>query len=84
MSESKWQPIATAPKDGTQLLGYCDYAQNGRAFWVAMWIDDADELDGGFWLDAGKQDSMSRDAEPTHWQPLPEPPDAEQAARENA
>ena len=69
-----WQPIESAPKDGTQVLGFCEYAAEDRKIWIALWIDDDAEPDGGFWRDASHQDSMTSDAEPTHWHPLPAPP----------
>lgn len=78
--EAQWQPIETAPKDGTQILGFCADAAAGREFWVVLWVEDEEYPDGGFWLDASKQDSMTVDAEPTHWVPLPAPPPTEDAA----
>ena len=66
-----WQPIETAPKDGTQVLvgrfvKECPYGKNGRVradFWDAkrrgwtVW----DRFNAQYWP-------------PTHWQPLPPPP----------
>ena len=60
---SGWQPIETAPKDGTVVLllgrsgrhadGFFEpKAYNGIGVWVWPYVH----------------------AEPTHWQPLPEPP----------
>jgi hypothetical protein len=64
-----WQPIETAPKDGTtvQLL-------DGQAVWVAYWIEEEDG-DGPWWQGA----SFKLDPRiPTHWhplaKPLPQPP----------
>ena len=60
---SNWEPIDTAPKDMSQVLGYLDghvfvmwwftYA-SGRACWET--VDGESEVD------------------PTHWMPLPNPP----------
>jgi len=72
---SEWQPIETAPKDGTYILiapglwtgvtcgiGVYDldrYAKKPRAFWRRV---------------EGHGRSQSREVPPTHWMPLPEPP----------
>lgn len=66
LANKQWQPIKTAPKDGTHFL--C--ASEG---WVSEVYWDADQkccyaanthstdyVDGAVW--------------PTHWMPLPEPP----------
>jgi hypothetical protein len=66
-----WQPIETAPKDGTHiLLGGC---KNGPSVRIGNWGSgqynrrtrsyDPDWADGAGPLTG-----------PTHWQPLPEPP----------
>jgi hypothetical protein len=62
---SEWQPIETAPKDGTRILIFgareCyggDYIS--LAYWDHWWRGDYDEP---VYVD-----------EPTHWMPLPPPP----------
>lgn len=63
-----WQPIETAPKDGTQVLLWRDETIVGR--WQ---IDDRRPYwTGGdiYWRGV----RWCRDHNPTHWQPLPEPP----------
>lgn len=37
MDESDWQPIATAPKDGTEIL----IAACGNSWFVVFWDDEA-------------------------------------------
>jgi hypothetical protein len=57
-----WQPIKTAPRDGTKILSFVWTIYQGGVV-VAHW-DDNDgfiDCDSDFW-------------EPTHWLPLPEPP----------
>ena len=61
---SEWQPIETAPKDGTAVLVY-----DGKittAEWYGL---------GGYWslcrVGAWAEDS---ETDPTHWMPLPDPP----------
>ena len=62
----EWQPIETAPKDGTRVLAFC------RGEWhVMLWEDGAgwavrsDALDGFVGIEGH---------DPTHWMHLPEPP----------
>ena len=62
-----WQPIETAPKDGTGILVYCQ-----KSLTVPV--------TGGYWDDhpacqcwiAGGY--MQKVFPPTHWMPLPAPP----------
>lgn len=66
----EWQPIETAPKDGIEVLLWCPAEGTQPGY-----------HDIGFW-DPGSTDRVEawRDAvgmcvgDPTHWQPLPEPP----------
>lgn len=67
LSEAKaggWQPIETAPKDGTSILGYWLGGQHDCAIHATKFIR------GRWW--ATNEDFPQR--EPTHWQPLPAPP----------
>ncbi len=57
-----WQPIETAPKDGTEILG-C---------WLPSLVCGVVSWGFGEWAEADE-----RVRAPTHWMPLPEPPDAE-------
>lgn len=61
-----WQPIDTAPKDGTAIMAWCICQTTGDGFFVS---------DLGFW--EPRQLWLSGDhgpVNPTHWMPLPEPP----------
>ena len=75
---SKWQPIATVPRDGTLILlsgGRSDqdkYVGKWMHFpivtarWWDKWIVALADADG---------DIVAAEYEaPTHWMPLPEPP----------
>ncbi len=66
----KWEPISTAPKDGlTSILGYQRFESGGERMLTMMWSER-----GGHW--SWRADVHSFIAfEPTHWMPLPEPPD---------
>jgi hypothetical protein len=72
-SMSTWQPIETAPKDGTHLL-----LSDGERVTLGGWTSDMDqgaEYEGqigmaGWWsVDLGPNGDR-----PTHWMPLPEAP----------
>jgi len=66
---NEWQPIETAPKDGTIII-----VRGG----VAYWRERTSHWDGaaGWWTIAGF-DWPGRPIqwEVTHWMPLPEPPE---------
>lgn len=69
-----WQDIETAPKDETDVLLYRAVSTIGQLPpIVAAWFDDG--LNGAGWASFDKPDSWI-DGVPTHWQPLPEPPNA--------
>jgi len=59
-----WQPIETAPKDGTKFLAYEGRAENKR--YECWWQEDFSNWSG--W-----QDWWDSEPEPTHWQPLTKP-----------
>lgn len=60
MLNGGWQPIDTAPKDGTRLLIYDTDAF--KRITIGHWSDD--------WIDEDNADVWS----PTHWMPLPRQP----------
>ena len=58
----EWQPIETAPKDGTRVLLVIDHGEWGDKVWTGLWAD-------GWIISYGKTSNK-----PTHWMPLPVPP----------
>jgi hypothetical protein len=80
-----WQPISTAPKDGTEILGW--RYENGTLLvrWIAP-VDfltereleenhlDSDEDSDWFFADFVRGGRLEGDECPTHWMPLPSPP----------
>lgn len=67
---SEWQPIETAPRDGTLVLLWWDGDFAPVGFWQDGWVytmTQARNLDGAV-ID------ILLGYEPTHWMPLPEPP----------
>ena len=68
-----WQPIATAPRDGSPILVCC-----GPLRFIVRWWDASEPH--GWSLDLGGEDeclvlSPTGPQAPTHWQELPETPD---------
>jgi hypothetical protein len=86
-----WQPIATAPRDGTHILAYgweytTHYSEPGRMQQREIWCKWNNtwmfvEADGGlFHREPCRSDEHwepCRTFNPTHWMPLPEPPPEE-------
>lgn len=72
-----WQPIDTAPKDGTAVLVYPG-TWDGRSAAIAKWESDKyAKKPRPYWRrddDMGRV-TFSRERPPTHWMPLPLPPD---------
>ena len=85
-----WQPIETAPKDGTRVMLWRGFISHGE--WsemiIAEWHDgewlwpDPRENPSthGEWTDYDLIDGYGDASGPTHWMPLPTPP-ADMAAR---
>lgn len=55
----KWSPIEGAPKDGTEILGFCD----GHRYVIAW------NVQFEYWALCG--DCMGEGCDPTLWMPLP-------------
>lgn len=81
----RWQPIETAPRDGTEILLYREDCGVMLGRWIAPceFLNDAEYtvMDEESWEDpdwfgadfvAGHR--ITNDGEPTEWQPLPNPP----------
>lgn len=85
----EWQPIETAPKDGTLVILCRHQYQPVSGKWI--WSNqlnttrDLDELHGGAWVAFDPEGVFDSDHEladylldtewqPTHWMPIPEPP----------
>jgi hypothetical protein len=78
-----WQPIETAPKDGTSIIVmylHCDTQIVHAAFWLEEY--ESDEIDEtGWWTYDWSEVSRSKmdyHYTPTHWMPLPPHPKDEQ------
>lgn len=65
-----WQPIATAPKDGTPIIAYQPGGKycNGHEYPACVGLSH--------WYGDGWEGPYNPRDFPTHWMPLPAPPDA--------
>jgi hypothetical protein len=70
----KWQGIESAPKDGTEILGY---EANG-GICIYHWDDQRyHKKPKPYWKRWFYGAGYDRGQQPTHWMPLPEPPTGE-------
>lgn len=64
-----WKTIDIAPRDGTEVWAF--NGEQGRMHWIegdgyALWV----------WSDEILRDVEADPIQPTHWIPLPDPPEA--------
>lgn len=69
-SEPRWQSIDSAPKDGTEILAVKD----GKVE-LFRYVPKAT---APYWTSVGKHrlTRFEREEPPTHWMPLPSPPES--------
>ena len=79
---TEWQPIETAPKNGTRILVYYNgptfkgrwhegnISGVGEVEWWEGWYNE--KING--WMIANCDEEYGYFVEATHWMPLPEPP----------
>lgn len=78
--QSAWQPIETAPKDGTRILVYGTYQwenyyeRQEEGIICAEWYKITGANDNGSW-NAISTNPYCDFVQPTHWMPLPTPPE---------
>jgi hypothetical protein len=67
-----WQPIETAPKDGSSIWCFA----SGRSFDADVWWQGMIHWQSVLLMKGQEPDwlGVPRDVSPTHWMPLPEPP----------
>jgi hypothetical protein len=70
-----WLPIATAPRDGTKIMVHCPWL---GVCGPANWDDEKHaKKPRPYWTHWGERIwgvSRLREDQPTHWQPMPAPP----------
>lgn len=71
-----WQPIETAPKDGTKILGTSVNGADDEHPQIITWLSRHDGYDLGWYVawDHTPCDKYGKHDLPTHWMPLPDPP----------
>lgn len=70
---SDWQPIETAPKDGSYVFGWRVGWKTGWPIWFAL----NSRINKAYWKTTDEWDDYEMaepENAPTHWQPLPKPP----------
>lgn len=81
--EMKWQPIETAPKDGTKILVFTIHGDVELSDWYFYDSERYEPVEGtdGLFRRVTEKRGLWNSNTPTHWAPLPAPPaDAEEAA----
>jgi hypothetical protein len=81
-----WQSMETAPKDGTHIMAFGNYisanppSAHYSFVWIVKWEESRREIalgDGLYRREVvGAWGSPPCEFFPTHWQPLPAPPEA--------
>lgn len=75
--EANWRPIETAPKDDRWVLLYDPRMEMSVAMGTYLICDERDprgRFKAGDWC-LMEWDGVPSHCSPTHWMPLPEPPD---------
>lgn len=78
----QWQPIETAPRDGSHILAYrlpigIRFTNNTNPPTVVHWFDDPEQP--GFYTSVNER-APEYPFNPTHWKPLDAPPQASPVA----
>jgi hypothetical protein len=77
MKNNEWQPIETAAKDGSAVLGYgpAPYSEDGMEIAAVHWIENKRFPHVSGWhVRYPSFEDFNTERQPTHWMPLPEPP----------
>lgn len=75
--EKGWQPIETAPKDGTRILGLTSFGDIEICEYCTITNYTYEEAGDGLFGRTVHVDEFWSNNKPTHWMPLPAPPAAE-------
>ena len=73
-ANNSWMPVETAPKDKVVLLcGPSGYPTTPLVFTTGIMRSN---YRAGRWIDHANDDLVDWGFEPTHWMPLPTPPES--------
>ena len=73
-----WQPIETAPKDGTSILLGCNYERMGKQRVTRAWWERGMWAEAMYWSEDDQEFLISQCAfRASHWMPLPTPPNVQ-------
>ncbi len=83
----EWQPIDTAPQDGTEVLLFGTWAGEIHgpdrkvppAIYIGAYEGGGDYSDDGYLWSVVGGDMYAAWCKPSHWMPMPAPPTAPQA-----
>lgn len=67
-----WQPMETAPKDGTPVLVLFNLPDGGHAYHVVWWYAGGNPYYS--WRSGGRYDEIFATHSAVYWQNLPAPP----------
>jgi hypothetical protein len=67
LSDQEWQPIETAPKDGTEILATLNYGDGVHHPEVTAFVCNR-------WVVSNDDDGYAMKYHPTHWMPIRKPP----------
>lgn len=75
MAECEWQPIESAPMDGTRILVRSGNPHYGWFTKIAFWDDMCESMDRDYawWVSLESGGVCKLKNQPTHWMPLPSP-----------
>ncbi len=70
-----WQPIETAPRDGSAIIIGCNYHRHGKSQVTLAWYVRGMWAEGMYWDDDEEEFLVSQcEFRPSHWMPLPDAP----------
>ncbi len=66
---SEWQPIESAPKDGTRIIAYMP--KHAGDIEILLWVSDDKGAGWAYWDNGYGEFSPTEGDDPTHWMPCP-------------